>query len=103
MRTTMALVLVFAAACVAAAATSAEQETARVPTARQETAENTPEKSGQVPSAPSTDPSGEPPEGRKTREASEPGTSPNPTDAPLKRINVKPLSASANFPLPQDI
>ena len=102
MRTTMALVLVFAA-MFAAAATDAELESAPNPTLQQETADKTPEKSGQAPSAPGTDPSGEHPERRKTRGASEPGTSPNPTDAPLKRINVKPLSASANIPLPQDI
>ena len=103
MRATTALVLVFAGTFVSAAATGAELESAPNPTPRQETAENTPAKSGEARSTSGTDPSGEPPERRNTPDASKSGASPDSTDAPLKRIEVKPLSASANIPLPQDI
>lgn len=103
MRATTALVLVFAATFVSAAATDAELESPSSPTPQQETAENTPAKPGEAPSKSGANPSGEPPERLKTPDASKSGASSDPTDAPLKRIQVKPLSASANIPLPQDI
>ena len=103
MRAATVLVPAFVAAFVSAAATGAEPESASNPTVRREAADDTPAKPAQAPSSSAADPSGEPPRRRETPEASEPGASPDPTDAPLKRIEVKPLSASANIPLPQDI
>lgn len=41
--------------------------------------------------------------GAATRPSAAPGAAPSRTSGPLKRIDTKPLSASANIALPQDI
>lgn len=98
-------ILLFAmAAGVAHAAPVHEAESAPDPSIGQEKSTDTPDAAQKTPSAPAADtPANLPQSGKQPETSERQGSSPVAVDAPLKRINVKPLSASANIPLPQDI